>query len=331
MFIGIDIGTSAVKFVLVDADQHLLATLERPLAPVQPRPLWSEDDPEKWWQAVAGGLDALARDHPKSMSAVDGIGLSGQMHSAVLLDATDEPVRPAILWNDGRSTAEAAELAQLGVDLQCETGVLPMPGFTGPKFLWLKRNEPETVRRTRTLLLAKDFIRLKLSGEKATDVTDAAGAWLLDEARRQWSDRALAACGIDRSLLPQLMESRDASATVRPELAARWGFRRNVVIAAGAGRCRGGRHRCRHRQSGRWLHLARHLGADLPRRHGASSRSRPSRACLLPCAARSLVPDGGLAEWRQSARGLCPLVRRLAMSLLCSPRRRRISRARLIS
>ncbi|MGE0239183.1 MAG: xylulokinase [Parvibaculaceae bacterium] len=235
MFLGIDIGTSAVKFVIVDADQVILATLERPLAPVQPRPLWSEDDPGTWWQAVASGLDALARDHPRAMAAVEGIGLSGQMHSAVFLDEKDEPVRPAILWNDGRSTEEAAELAALGLDLQNETGVLPMPGFTGPKFLWLTRNEPEAARCTRTLLLAKDFIRLKLSGEKATDVTDAAGAWLLDEARRQWSDKALAACGIETSLLPKLMESRAASAVVKADLAARWGLARKVTIAAGAG------------------------------------------------------------------------------------------------
>ena len=235
MFLGIDIGTSAVKFVIVDADQNIVATAERPLAPVQPRPLWSEDDPEGWWQAVASGLDALARDHPRAMAAVAGLGLSGQMHSAVFLDAKDEPVRPAILWNDGRSTKEATELAQLGRDLQDETGVLPMPGFTGPKFLWLTRNEPDAARRTRTLLLAKDFIRLRLSGEKATEVTDAAGAWLLDEARRQWSDRALAACGIDKSLLPPLKESREASGVVKADLARRWGLKRNVVIAAGAG------------------------------------------------------------------------------------------------
>ena len=235
MFLGIDIGTSAVKFIIVDAEQHVVANAERPLAPVQPKPLWSEDDPEKWWQAVASGLDALARDHPLYMSAVEGLGLSGQMHSAVFLDARDEPVRPAILWNDGRSTKEAAELAELGLDLQDETGVLPMPGFTGPKFLWLTRNEPEAARRTRTLLLAKDFIRLKLSGEKATDVTDAAGAWLLDEARREWSPHALAACAVDKSLLPPLLESRAASAMVKSDLAGRWGFSRKVVIAAGAG------------------------------------------------------------------------------------------------
>lgn len=235
MHIGIDIGTSAVKFVLVDAAQDVLASLELPLQPVQPRPLWSEDDPEKWWAAVASGLDSLARDYAKSMSGIRGIGLSGQMHSAVLLDAADEPVRPAILWNDGRSAGEADELAQLGLALQRETGVLPMPGFTGPKYLWLRRNEPEAVRRTRSLLLAKDFIRLKLTGEKVTDVTDAAGTWLLDQEKRQWSARALAACGIDRSLLPDLMESRDASATLKHDLAGRWGMPRNVVIAAGAG------------------------------------------------------------------------------------------------
>ncbi len=235
MYIGIDIGTSAVKFVLVDAAQDVLASLELPLQPVQPRPLWSEDDPEKWWLAVASGLDELARNHAKYMSGVRGIGLSGQMHSAVLLDEADEPVRPAILWNDGRSAREADELAQLGLALQRETGVLPMPGFTGPKFLWLRRNEPDAIRRTRSLLLAKDFIRLKLSGEKVTDVTDAAGTWLLDQERRQWSERALAACGIDRLLLPLLMESRDASATLKKDLARRWGMPGNVVIAAGAG------------------------------------------------------------------------------------------------
>lgn len=235
MYLGIDIGTSAVKFILVDAAQEVLASAEQALAPVQPKPLWSEDDPEKWWAAVTAGLDSLARDHAKAMSGVRGIGLSGQMHSAVLLDAADRPVRPAILWNDGRSTREAAELAELGLDLQCETGVLPMPGFTGPKFLWLKRHEPDAVKRTRSLLIAKDFIRLKLSGEKLTDVTDAAGAWLLDEEKRQWSTRALAACGIDVALLPRLVESRVAGAPLKDDLAKRWGLPRNVVIAAGAG------------------------------------------------------------------------------------------------
>lgn len=235
MYIGIDIGTSAVKFLLVDEAQALVANIERPLHPVQPKPQWSEDDPENWWQAVADGLDVLARDHRNAMSGVRAIGLSGQMHAAVLLDEADIPVRPAILWNDGRSAGEAAELAQLGTDLQSTMGVLPMPSFTGPKFLWLKRNEPDAIKRTRSLLLAKDFVRLKLSGEKVTDISDAAGAWLIDEEKRQWSSVALEACGIDRALLPTLMESPEASAMLKRDLAARWGLPANVVIAAGAG------------------------------------------------------------------------------------------------
>jgi xylulokinase len=235
MQIGIDIGTSAVKFVLVDEAENLIANVALPLHSQQPRPLWSEDDPEEWWSTVAQGLDTLARDHPKEMSGVRGIGLSGQMHSAVFLDQSDKPVRPAILWNDARSVNEASELAEHGIELQRETGVLPMPGFTGPKYLWLTRNEPEAARRTRTLLLAKDFIRLRLSGERVTDITDAAGAWLVDQEKRRWSEKALSACGIDMSLLPTLMESREASAKVNSELAARWGLPENVVIAAGAG------------------------------------------------------------------------------------------------
>jgi xylulokinase len=156
------------------------------------------------------------------------------MHSLVALDAEDRPVRPAILWNDGRSHAEAAELAALGLDLQRRTGVLPMPGFTGPKLLWLARNEPGAFARTRSILLAKDYVRLKLSGERATDVSDAAGTWLLDQYRRAWCDDAVAACGAAPGLLPRLVESPEATGTVRPELAARWGLRKDVVVDGGA-------------------------------------------------------------------------------------------------
>ena len=235
MFIGIDVGTSAVKIVLADERQNLLATASLPLSPRQPEPLWSEDDPENWWRAVCAGLDGLSRDHPHEVSGVRGIGLSGQMHSAILLDAADRPVRPAILWNDGRASREAAELAALNTSLQHETGVLPMPGFTGPKLLWLARNEPGAMKPTRTLLLAKDYVRLKLSGEKATDVTDAAGTWLLNQAGRQWSEKALAACGVDPAWLPALVESSAPSGRLRADLAARWNMPTNVVIAAGAG------------------------------------------------------------------------------------------------
>ncbi|MDQ0471191.1 xylulokinase [Labrys wisconsinensis] len=235
MFLGIDLGTSAVKINLVDEHQRVVASADRALHPVQPRPLWSEDDPESWWTAVADGLDQLAAEHPAAMAAVAGIGLSGQMHGALLLDGEDRPVRPAILWNDGRAAAEAAELAGLGEAVQAEMGVLAMPGFAGPKILWLAKHEPETIRRARHLLLPKDFIRLKLCGERATDVTDAGGAWLLDEANRRWSPTALGACGVDPAWLPRLVESREPTGTLRPEIAARWGMGTGVVVAGGAG------------------------------------------------------------------------------------------------
>ncbi len=235
MFIGIDVGTSAVKIVLVDETQRILAGSERPLTPRQPRPLWSEDDPEAWWSAVLAGMDQIGADHPEALGRVRAIGLSGQMHAAVLLDAADAPARPAILWNDGRAFAEAAALAEGGEDLQRELGVLPMPGFTGPKIAWLARHEPETLARTRRILLPKDYVGLKLTGVYATDVSDAAGTWLFDQAARRWSARAIAACGVDPAWLPDAVESSTPVGTLRSELARRWGMRDDVMVVAGAG------------------------------------------------------------------------------------------------
>ena len=133
MFIGIDIGTSAVKIVMVDWAQRIVGSLDQRLHPRQPAPYWSEDDAENWWMAVATGLDQLAVRHPLLFAQTEAIGLSGQMHGALLLDDADQPVRPAILWNDGRSAAEADALAAFGLEVQNRMGVRPMPGFTGPK------------------------------------------------------------------------------------------------------------------------------------------------------------------------------------------------------
>ncbi len=233
MFVGLDIGTSAVKIAIVDERQRIVGGCEVPLRPMRPRPLWSEDDPDAWWAAVCDGMDRLARDH--SLAAVRAIGLSGQMHGAVLLDGADAPVRPAILWNDGRAVREAADLAGLGGGLQDEVGVLAMPGFTGPKLAWLRRHEPDALARTRHLLLPKDYIRLKLTGERVTDVSDAGGTWLFDQAARTWSARALQACGVDPAWLPRVVESREPTGTLRPELAGRWGLPDGVLVAGGAG------------------------------------------------------------------------------------------------
>jgi xylulokinase len=157
------------------------------------------------------------------------------MHAAVLLDAADRPVRPAMLWNDGRAHAEADELKRLGPELAAELGVPALASFTAPKLLWLARHEPDTLARARSLLLPKDFLRLRLTGERATDPSDAAGTWLLDQARRDWSARAVAAIGLDPALLPRLVEGSAPSGMVRPAIAARFGLRPGVIVAGGGG------------------------------------------------------------------------------------------------
>jgi xylulokinase len=234
-FLGIDLGTSALKVLVVDERQAPLAGAEVPIATNHPGPHASEQAPESWWQAVCMALDRLAAEAPEAMRRVAAVGFSGQMHATVLLDAADRPVRPAMLWNDGRAHAEADELKRLGRDLAAELGVPALSGFTAPKLLWLSRHEPAAWQRVRSLLLAKDFIRLHLTGERATDVSDAAGAWLLDEARRDWSERAIAAVGLDRALLPRLVEGTTPTGTVRAPLARRFGLPDGVVVVGGGG------------------------------------------------------------------------------------------------
>ncbi len=234
LYLGIDLGTSAVKVVVSDG-AAIAAGTEEPLAPRQPRPSWSEDDPDAWWAAVGAAFDRLAAASPDLLRRVDAIGLSGQMHGALLLDAADRPVRPAILWNDGRSAAEADALAAGTGDLAARLGVKPMPGFTGPKIAWLRRHEPAALERARHLLLPKDYLRLKLTGERITDVSDAAGTWLLDQGRRDWSPEALAACGVDPAWLPALVESTAVAGRLRPDMAARWGLRPGIPVAGGGG------------------------------------------------------------------------------------------------
>ncbi len=234
-FLGIDLGTSAVKALVVDELQSVRASAEARLTVSHPAPLASEQDPDEWWRAVGTALDQIRAEAPAAMAEVAAIGLSGQMHATVLLDAADRPIRPAMLWNDGRAHAEADELKRLGDGLAAELGVPALSGFTAPKLLWLMRHEPAVMARTRSLLLPKDFVRLKLTGERATDPSDAAGTWLLDQAARAWSPRAIAAIGLDASLLPRLVEGTRPTGTVRPDVAGRFGLRAGVVVAGGGG------------------------------------------------------------------------------------------------
>lgn len=233
MFLGIDLGTSAVKVVLVDDRQAIIGEASVPLTVSRPRPLWSEQDPAAWHTATAQALDALRQAHRASLAAVRGIGLAGQMHGAILLDAADRVLRPAILWNDGRSAAECAELERREPRTRAITGNLAMPGFTAPKLLWIATHEPDVFGRTAHVLLPKDHLRLWLSGEHVSEMSDAAGTLWLDVGARAWSPAMLAATGLDARAMPRLVEGTAPSAILRRALSDEWGMQPGVVIAGG--------------------------------------------------------------------------------------------------
>ncbi|MBA5776715.1 xylulokinase [Stappia sp. F7233] len=234
MYLGIDVGTSGVKAVLIDEAQKVVGSATAALVVSRPKPGWSEQDPADWWQATRSALDELARDHSRPMSAVVAIGLSGQMHGATLLDDEDRVLRPAILWNDGRSATECAEL-DARADFRGIGGNLVMPGFTAPKLEWVRKHEADIFGRIAKVLLPKDYIRLMLTGAHVSDMSDSAGTLWLDVEGRKWSDALLAACGLQRSQMPDLVEGSDASAELKVELASRWGMAKRPVVAGGAG------------------------------------------------------------------------------------------------
>lgn len=231
MFLGIDLGTSGVKAVIVSATGSVLAQAHAPLSVSRPQELWSEQDPQDWWTACEAAVLGLPAD---LRSGVMGIGLSGQMHGATLLGADDKPLRPAILWNDGRSFAECAEIEAAVPDSRAITGNIAMPGFTAPKLQWVRSHEPDTFSQVRSVLLPKDYLRLRMTGDKASDMSDSAGTLWLDVAARRWSGEMLAATGLDESHMPRLHEGSEVTGTLSAEVAARWGVAR-VPVAAGAG------------------------------------------------------------------------------------------------
>ncbi|KNC10445.1 xylulose kinase [Pantoea sp. RIT-PI-b] len=231
MVIGIDLGTSGVKVALLDAHGKVTAVESAPLEVSRPQPLWSEQDPESWWQATDRAMQALARQH--DLSGVEAIGLSGQMHGATLLDRDNQVLRPAILWNDGRSGEQCRELEQRVPDARHITGNLMMPGFTAPKLLWVKQHEPQLFAQIAKVLLPKDYLRWRMSGDFASDMSDAAGTMWLDVAQRDWSDVMLNACDLQRSQMPQLFEGNQMTGTLLPDVAARWGMKTVPLVAGG--------------------------------------------------------------------------------------------------
>jgi xylulokinase len=235
MYLGIDLGTSAVKTLLVDNEQRVIASRSRSLQVASPHPGYCEQDPAQWIDATFETLDALKADHARELAKVAGIGLSGQMHGPTLLDAQLNPLRPCIIWNDGRSAAECHELEQRWPALRVTTGNKAMPGFAAPKLLWIAKHEPEIFAATKLVLLPKAYLRLVLTGEAIEDMSDASGSLWLDVIRRDWSDEGLAATGLSRSQMPRLVEGCMPAAQLRRDMALRWGMTKRPVVAGGAG------------------------------------------------------------------------------------------------
>ena len=234
-YIGVDLGTSAVKLLLVDETGAVLRTVSRAYPLSFPRPGWSEQSPDDWWDAVVDGLRALTDGTDKTQ--VGGIGVGGQMHGLVALDEHDRVLRPAILWNDGRTSREVDYLnGQIGKDvLSARTGNIAFAGFTAPKLLWMRENEPALFARIRKVMLPKDYIQYKLTGVHACDYSDASGMLLLDVRHKCWSKEMLDVCGLCEAQMPQLFESYDVTGTLLPDAADALGLPQTVKVVAGAG------------------------------------------------------------------------------------------------
>ncbi|HXV31113.1 MAG TPA: xylulokinase [Sinorhizobium sp.] len=234
MYLGLDLGTSGVKAMLIDGGQRIVGSASAALDVSRPHPGWSEQDPAEWIRAAEEAIDRLKAAHADALASVRGIGLSGQMHGATLLDKHDAVLRPCILWNDTRSHREAAALDS-DPQFRALTGNIVFPGFTAPKLAWVRENEPEIFAEVRWVLLPKDYLRLWLTGEHMSEMSDSAGTSWLDTGRRKWSESLLAATHLDERQMPALVEGTDGAGTLRAELAGRWGMGANVVVAGGAG------------------------------------------------------------------------------------------------
>ncbi|MCF6301814.1 MAG: xylulokinase [Devosiaceae bacterium] len=218
----------------MDGQGKILAHADADLKLSRPEPGWSEQNPSDWWQACLSAVDGLSKTHPEHLSRLAGIGLCGQMHGATLLDVNHEILRPAILWNDGRSGDECKQ-----IEIDCPrsreiSGNIAMAGFTAPKLAWIRNNEPDIFAAIHKVLLPKDYLRFRLCGEFITDMSDASGTLWLDVKKRDWSDTLLATCGLTRAHMPELVEGTDIAGELSEGLKTRWNLRGTIPIAGGA-------------------------------------------------------------------------------------------------
>ena len=235
LYIGVDLGTSAVKLLLMDSDGKIQNIVSKEYPLYFPNPGWSEQRPEDWYDQTMEGIKELLREADKSKVA--GISFGGQMHGLVILDKEDRVIRPAILWNDGRTGKETDYLNEvIGREkLSQYTANIAFAGFTAPKLLWVRKNEPDNFEKIEKIMLPKDYIAYRLTGIHCTDVSDASGMLLFDVKNRRWSQEMCDICGISMSKLPQCFESYEPVGRVRPQIAKELGIPENVIVAAGAG------------------------------------------------------------------------------------------------
>jgi xylulokinase len=235
LYIGIDLGTSAVKLLLMSEDGTVEKIVSKEYALSFPHPGWSEQNPLDWWEQSMAGLKELTAECDKSQ--IGGISFGGQMHGLVILDEEDQVIRPAILWNDGRTSEETDYLnEQIGKEkLSAYTGNIAFAGFTAPKLLWVKKHEPENFARIRKIMLPKDYLAYRLTGVHSTDYSDASGMLLLDVKNKCWSKEMMDICDVKEEWMPKLFESYEKTGTLLPQAAKELGFPENCVVAAGAG------------------------------------------------------------------------------------------------
>ncbi len=237
-FLGIDVGTGGTRALLIDADGRVTASATVEHVPFSsPETGWAEQEPDDWWRAATLAIREVLSKSEIQPEEIKAVGFSGQMHGAVLLDERDQVLRPALIWCDQRTNAQCVTITEkIGADrliaLTCNPA---LTGFTLPKLLWVREHEPEIWQKVRSVLLPKDFVRLRLTGDKATDVADASGTLLFDVARRKWSQQMLSAVGIDEALLARVYESPELTGTVSTAGAKETGLRAGTPIVAGAG------------------------------------------------------------------------------------------------
>ena len=277
MYLGLDLGTSGLRALLIDEDQNTVAVQEVSYDVTHAHPGWSEQDPQVWITATEAALDRLKNSNPNALSGLRGIGVSGHMHGATLIDADGAPLRPCILWNDTRSHAEAAALDG-HPDMRRITGNIVFPGFTAPKLAWVRANEPKIFAKIDKVLLPKDYLGLWLTGEAVSEMSDAAGTSWLDTGARAWSEEALEASSMRLDQMPRLIEGSEVAGTLKSELAAWWqGVAQTMQRRpAGRGRCRRVRGLC---------HWARLASSSLPEVPTRRIRQQPCIHSVMPCRA----------------------------------------------